>query len=61
MKSFTIILSVLIVLFSTEGKEEIIYDLAILNVSLIDGTGKPIQEKVNLFIEDSRIAEISQT
>ena len=41
-----------------EGEEE--YDLAIENVNLIDGTGKALQEEVNLYVADGQIALISK-
>lgn len=60
MKSFTILSSFLVILLAFNGKEVKNCELAILNVNLIDGTGSPIQEKVSLYIEGGKIAEITQ-
>ncbi|WP_411029689.1 amidohydrolase family protein [Spongiimicrobium sp. 3-5] len=36
------------------------YDLVISKVNLIDGTGKDLQENVNIYIKDSKIAKIDK-
>ena len=45
--------------FSCEPKSRQEFDLIITNTNLIDGTGSPIQESVNLYIKDGEIAAIS--
>ena len=60
MKSFPILLLVLVVLITFRGNEGEKYDLAILNVNLIDGTGKPMQEKVSLYLQGGKIALVTQ-
>ncbi|GEM_PF-992719 len=41
---------------STKNQE---YDLAIYHINLVDGTGSPMKENVNIYVSDGKIIEIS--
>jgi len=44
-----------------DEKKESKYDLIISEVNLIDGTGKDLQKKVNIYVKDSKISKIDTT
>ncbi len=46
-------------LMNCTNNETIEYDLVITNVNLIDGTGRPMQERINVYINNGKIDKIN--
>ena len=55
---YTILFTLLFLVFGCFNKPLVEYDIVISNVNLIDGTGSPLQREVTIGIKDGKILEI---
>ena len=58
MKHFIYYCCALVFLMGCESKGTNPFDLVVVNVNLIDGTGKPMQKQVSIGIKDGKITAI---